>query len=80
MAQSPGTVAYLAPELMLGTAPGVLSDIYALGVVMFEILTGARPFAHLSGLSLAAAHIQSSSAVWEFPPDTAAPVAMMRCR
>jgi serine/threonine-protein kinase len=75
--QSPGTVAYLAPELMLGTAPGVGSDIYALGVVMFEMLTGARPFAHLSGLSLAAAHIQSSSALWEFPPETAAPVAAL---
>ena len=75
--QSPGTVAYLAPELMLGTRPGVQSDVYALGVVLFEMLTGARPFAHLSGLSLAAAHIQSSSAVWEFPPATDPAVAAL---
>lgn len=72
--QAQGTVAYLAPELMLGTGPSVASDVYALGVVMFELLNGARPFAHLSGLSLAAAHIQSSSSLWEFPAQTSAPV------
>lgn len=65
-----GTIAYLAPELMMGTQPNPQSDIYALGVVMFELLTGARPFAHLSGLALAAAHIQSSSDLWVFPPHT----------
>ena len=75
--QSPGTIAYLAPELMLGTSPGVQSDVYALGVVMYEMLTGARPFAHLSGLSLAAAHIQSSSTLWEFPPQTDPAVAAL---
>lgn len=75
--QAQGTVAYLAPELMLGSAPGVGSDVYALGVVMFELVTGARPFAHLSGLSLAAAHIQSSSAAWVFPPATDPAVAAL---
>lgn len=75
--QAQGTVAYLAPELMMGTGQSVASDVYALGVVMFELLNGARPFAHLSGLSLAAAHIQSSSSMWEFPPGTSAPVAAL---
>jgi eukaryotic-like serine/threonine-protein kinase len=75
--QAQGTVAYLAPELMMGTGQSVASDVYALGVVMFELLNGARPFAHLSGLSLAAAHIQSSSSMWEFPAGTSAPVAAL---
>jgi len=74
---APGTIAYLAPELMLGAGPSAQSDIYALGVVAYEMLTGARPFAHLSGLALAAAHIQSSSALWEFPPETDPAVAAL---
>jgi serine/threonine protein kinase/tetratricopeptide (TPR) repeat protein len=73
--ETQGTIAYLAPELLLGTTPNEQSDVYALGVVMYEMLTGERPFAHLSGLSLAAAHIQSSSQMWAFPPDTSSTVA-----
>ena len=62
-----GTIAYMAPERLLGGALRPQSDIYALGVILYELLTGTRPFAHLSGLALAAAHIQSSSETWAFP-------------
>ena len=35
---------YLAPERMLGTAPTAASDLYALGVVFYQTLTGRPPF------------------------------------
>ncbi|GAF89912.1 unnamed protein product, partial [marine sediment metagenome] len=40
-----GTPAYMAPELVRGEEPTPQTDIYALGVVLFEMLTGGeRPF------------------------------------
>ena len=65
--ETTGTIAYLAPELLVGSPPNEQSDVYSLGVVLYEMLNGARPFAHLNGLALAAAHIQSSSDLWPFP-------------
>lgn len=67
-----GTIAYMAPERMLGAKASPQSDIYALGTILYELLTGARPYAELSGLSLAAALMQSSSDAWNYP-NTLAP-------
>jgi hypothetical protein len=39
-----GTVDYLAPELVDGGAATVASDVYALGCVLFQMLTGSVPF------------------------------------
>jgi eukaryotic-like serine/threonine-protein kinase len=39
-----GTPAYFAPEQVTGEMVGPLADIYALGIVLFECLTGSRPF------------------------------------
>jgi eukaryotic-like serine/threonine-protein kinase len=39
-----GTPAYMAPEQLIGRAASVRSDIYALGLVMYEIFTGKRVY------------------------------------
>lgn len=39
-----GTPAYMAPEQLKGTEVTAKSDIYALGLVLFEVFTGRRPF------------------------------------
>jgi len=40
----PGTLLYMAPEQLEGRAIGPAIDIYALGLVMYEMLVGSRPF------------------------------------
>ncbi len=40
-----GTPAYMAPEVLVGEEPTAASDIYSLGVVLFECLSGQRPHA-----------------------------------
>ncbi|MEO8550337.1 MAG: serine/threonine-protein kinase [Kofleriaceae bacterium] len=40
-----GTPAYMAPELFAGTPPSIAADIYAAGVIVYELLTGSPPLA-----------------------------------
>ncbi len=39
------TLPYAAPELMLGEAVGTQADVYALGVILYELVTDAHPYA-----------------------------------
>jgi eukaryotic-like serine/threonine-protein kinase len=52
-----GTAAYLSPEQAAGRPAGPSSDLYALGCVLFEMLTGAPPFTAESAVGLACRHV-----------------------
>lgn len=43
------TLDYAAPEQITGDTSGTASDVYSLGVLLFELLTGSRPFDTLCG-------------------------------
>lgn len=74
-----GTISYMSPERLLGAAPDKAGDIYALGVILYELCHGERPFPHLTGLPLAAALMQSTSDQWAYSP-TLAPATIQLLR
>jgi serine/threonine protein kinase/tetratricopeptide (TPR) repeat protein len=51
-----GTPAYMAPEVLKGETPNACADIFALGIVFYEMLGGRHPF-HGSNVTVITAHI-----------------------
>jgi serine/threonine protein kinase len=64
----PGTAQYIAPETVQGAAPDARTDVYALGITLYELLLGHHPFAPpgrppLTGPQMLMAHVRN-----ELPP------------
>ncbi|GGM21019.1 serine/threonine-protein kinase PrkC [Paraliobacillus quinghaiensis] len=65
-----GSVHYLSPEQARGGMANEKSDIYSLGIVFFELLTGRIPFSGQSAVSIALKHLQSNTpSVRRWNPD-----------
>lgn len=65
-----GSVHYLAPELAKGESASEQSDLYSLGIVMYELLTGKVPFNADSAVQIALQHMHSEvPSVKEINPD-----------
>lgn len=55
-----GSVHYLAPEQARGGVVGATADIYSLGIVLYEMLTGVLPFQGETPVAVAIKHLQES--------------------
>lgn len=60
-----GTVFYLAPELISGQPADISSDLYALGALLYELVTGRVPFSNFDEQNILSQHLEEKVS----PPD-----------
>jgi serine/threonine-protein kinase len=70
-----GTASYISPEQASGSQATPLSDVYALGVVAYQCLSGVRPFEGENPLEIAMRHVRDLPP--PLPPDIPRPVAQL---
>jgi serine/threonine-protein kinase len=64
-----GTPAYMAPEQVRGSAVDPRTDIYSLGIIMYELFTGTTPYVGHDPIEIALQHVQGTPK----PPSAHAP-------
>lgn len=70
-----GSVQYSSPEQVKGGVVGPQSDLYSLGCVLYELLTGTIPFQGDTSISIAMQHLQGSLvSIRELRPEIPTPV------
>lgn len=68
-----GTPEYMAPELVCGRAASDASDVYAVGVILYELLTGSTPFGGGNPAQVLQRHVQEQPV----PPSSRSPAWMI---
>jgi serine/threonine protein kinase len=69
-----GTVPYMAPEQLRGDMVDARADLFALGIILYELVTGRRPFAGANSAEIASAILRDPPAPLQpdradLPPD-----------
>jgi serine/threonine protein kinase len=55
-----GTPEYMAPEIIRGAPPSPQSDVYSVGAMLYELLTGATPFAGADATEILRRHLEDA--------------------
>jgi tetratricopeptide (TPR) repeat protein/tRNA A-37 threonylcarbamoyl transferase component Bud32 len=77
-----GTVAYMAPEQLLGRPADARADVFAFGIVLHEMLSGRHPFLQATAVETAAAILNAAPPALPEPAQPelrGAPVVVLRC-